>query len=819
MPQRESKKVQIIVSEQNDEMQYPASPPLLPNHKVESAYQEIPSQMKESGDGFNFNSVSNGIFGISYSKQRGRTLPKQEANSDFVNKESNFSNHQTYNENNYLSPEKMIIDHLALLRRGGKPLGPLLNSTNNECSPVRVKQLNWRDFFEITEIAKVGLVGEQDKQSEQSDQGDEGGSESDPSENNMDAKEFLGIIENAFQGDLDVNFEELQIDEVHEVIEPKNIIEEEQHLELPLPPTVMGPILMNDEAQEEDANTYNFIVKSSHTATNSHQSVNDGFSSFIKKPATKVVSENQLDYLDIGGGSKEANSLRKAIDRQSSYQSSQAQVQGQFSRQRKSPITLRAQTSQYTGWSQTKQSHIRSISNSEKIKQVYNIKQLRTSATTIQRQPVGTTSHLRHHKPVEQKQNLITAQDLDQASLVHRAFSNPINHNGFDDESQIRFKEDIKKLDIQFDQERDQSVRISKNPFVNIVITETKAPIESAQNAIFSSELAKGTSLTNIAILGSNQVKKSVNIGSFREMSNQGQDRQTVEQQQLEAIKRGQFILINHNTQLSNFEQRNSVAFNPQNFFTDRSTASTGGGGGIMLKRLEQWRQQNNSSMINSRVVDDTGMLPSLKREGATSQLRKVKRQDAEGRGQSRTPVTVSQPDRIPQQHYNQIKVEAQRRENKSPLHSKIPQSSSISPQKIIHRKVGLSADAGNDALYAAVNQNVMRVNAHPLPESQRQNGLRGGEYFAQRVEDYSRSNTSDAPHLYSQNIANRLQTSHLAPLSKGGSVVNSPQKRITNPIQTRSILNEQQQTFIQSLMQRVSNDCKVMAAQETVKQ
>ncbi len=56
------------------------------------------------------------------------------------------------------------------------------------------KKPTWRDYFEKNELDKIIK-----DEIEEEDSEDGGGSDSDPSENNMDAAEFLQLMENAFE--------------------------------------------------------------------------------------------------------------------------------------------------------------------------------------------------------------------------------------------------------------------------------------------------------------------------------------------------------------------------------------------------------------------------------------------------------------------------------------------------------------------------------------------------------------------------------------------------------------------------------------------
>ena len=87
---------------------------------------------------------------------------------------------------------------------------------------------NWRDFFEQGELE--GLVkgkkqgeGQTKKTSKNEipeddnedivsdgDKSDKGGSDSDPSEDNIDPQEFLDMVQDVFKDDQDVTFKELK---------------------------------------------------------------------------------------------------------------------------------------------------------------------------------------------------------------------------------------------------------------------------------------------------------------------------------------------------------------------------------------------------------------------------------------------------------------------------------------------------------------------------------------------------------------------------------------------------------------------------------
>ena len=88
--------------------------------------------------------------------------------------------------------------------------------------------MNWRDFFDQRELEKIMIPEEENEEDEdKSDNGEgkeneseKGGSDSDPSEDNIDAGEFLEMIESAFKDDEEVSFKELKIVPV-EVPKPK----------------------------------------------------------------------------------------------------------------------------------------------------------------------------------------------------------------------------------------------------------------------------------------------------------------------------------------------------------------------------------------------------------------------------------------------------------------------------------------------------------------------------------------------------------------------------------------------------------------------
>ena len=63
------------------------------------------------------------------------------------------------------------------------------------------RQSTWRDYFEITELNRILKSEGEIKEEDETSQDEGGGSDSDPSENNMDPAEFLQIMETAFVGE------------------------------------------------------------------------------------------------------------------------------------------------------------------------------------------------------------------------------------------------------------------------------------------------------------------------------------------------------------------------------------------------------------------------------------------------------------------------------------------------------------------------------------------------------------------------------------------------------------------------------------------
>lgn len=79
--------------------------------------------------------------------------------------------------------------------------GPILE----ESAAIKAKaekKLNWRDFFDVKEIQtiinKEGGWSENEEGKSDEDGEEKGGSDSDPSEGNIDAGEFMDIMESAF---------------------------------------------------------------------------------------------------------------------------------------------------------------------------------------------------------------------------------------------------------------------------------------------------------------------------------------------------------------------------------------------------------------------------------------------------------------------------------------------------------------------------------------------------------------------------------------------------------------------------------------------
>jgi hypothetical protein len=75
--------------------------------------------------------------------------------------------------------------------------------------------INWRDFFDQRELEKI-MIPEEENEEDLSDaeaekDSEKGGSDSDPSEDNIDAGEFLEMIETAFKDDAEVSFKELKM--------------------------------------------------------------------------------------------------------------------------------------------------------------------------------------------------------------------------------------------------------------------------------------------------------------------------------------------------------------------------------------------------------------------------------------------------------------------------------------------------------------------------------------------------------------------------------------------------------------------------------
>jgi hypothetical protein len=85
---------------------------------------------------------------------------------------------------------------------------------------------NWRDFFEQDEleglikgkkavskgksISKNEIPEDENEDAGSEEKSDKGGSDSDPSEDNIDAQEFLDMVEDVFKEDEDVTFKELK---------------------------------------------------------------------------------------------------------------------------------------------------------------------------------------------------------------------------------------------------------------------------------------------------------------------------------------------------------------------------------------------------------------------------------------------------------------------------------------------------------------------------------------------------------------------------------------------------------------------------------
>ena len=91
--------------------------------------------------------------------------------------------------------------------------------------------VNWRDFFDQGELEKIMIPEEENEEDLSEGEGEKdsekGGSDSDPSEDNIDAGEFLEMIETAFKDDDEVSFKELKIAaiETPKVVEVKPSIE------------------------------------------------------------------------------------------------------------------------------------------------------------------------------------------------------------------------------------------------------------------------------------------------------------------------------------------------------------------------------------------------------------------------------------------------------------------------------------------------------------------------------------------------------------------------------------------------------------------
>lgn len=73
------------------------------------------------------------------------------------------------------------------------------------------KKPTWRDFFEKNELDKIGNGEIEEEEDEESSGEEAGGSDSDPSENNMDAGELMQILETAFEGEEPELMQELQV--------------------------------------------------------------------------------------------------------------------------------------------------------------------------------------------------------------------------------------------------------------------------------------------------------------------------------------------------------------------------------------------------------------------------------------------------------------------------------------------------------------------------------------------------------------------------------------------------------------------------------
>jgi hypothetical protein len=90
---------------------------------------------------------------------------------------------------------------------------------NNATSSSSGGVVNWRDFFDHGELEKIMIPEEENEDDDASEENgdkdsgndEKGGSDSDPSEDNIDAGEFLEMIESAFKDDEDVSFKELKI--------------------------------------------------------------------------------------------------------------------------------------------------------------------------------------------------------------------------------------------------------------------------------------------------------------------------------------------------------------------------------------------------------------------------------------------------------------------------------------------------------------------------------------------------------------------------------------------------------------------------------
>lgn len=119
------------------------------------------------------------------------------------------------------------------------------------------KKPTWRDFFEKNELDKIGNGEIEEEEDEESSADEAGGSDSDPSENNMDAGELMQIWETAFEGEEPELLQELQVAAVAAAAVPPETKEEKKR------PPVEEPMKMKTSVMNGDlANLpYNFIVK------------------------------------------------------------------------------------------------------------------------------------------------------------------------------------------------------------------------------------------------------------------------------------------------------------------------------------------------------------------------------------------------------------------------------------------------------------------------------------------------------------------------------------------------------------------------------